>query len=496
MNREELLRAAATLDTASLAQRALLASGRYKDACVASWLTDEEAEQQALDFDADTEVPVFDFLTQGPIEKSDLVVLSDGRCYARSSIRALVESGNDRDASTNRTRLPLTRALMTDLDYALVDLDAPRPNTATSAAVRDAAPDADVQQWLRAQQQREAREQLQQRQAMREQAAREDFLAQQFVRGQGRPSIEAAAGLGRAADYNAMRQLFAQMQGNERLCALFAYAHTYPGGGADAANNALGEQLQTLAASQNVTLADLLEREQPQCVRYVGGRLKTYVELIALQPERVVAVLRNLGDSSNADFLVQLVLEYARADIVRRAFAHYVQQRGAADNNSNYYIVQVLFARVWPMATLSAALQAYAQTPTAYAKAVDIVNLVRPLESWSEDEARAFLGDTFLRAAPLWSFYSDPDDLERVQRLVYLFDVLDAPTDSVKLLFKTVALTRDMREMPDVAERHARVVRNLIYDYVGGTRNRTEQETEQAERYWLDFVQNELGLAL
>ncbi len=113
--REALLRDAASLDPRVFQRNALLKQGKYSDACAQNWSAgDVEA--------ADDEVPVLDAIMQSAIPKDDLVVLSDGNCYSKSSMIDFVDRGVVTFA-TGRAKLPLTNKEMTDLDYALIGRD-------------------------------------------------------------------------------------------------------------------------------------------------------------------------------------------------------------------------------------------------------------------------------------------------------------------------------------------------------------------------------------
>jgi hypothetical protein len=91
--------------------------GRFAEACAQNWSAGDDIES-----DDDDEIPVLDPVMQSAIGKNDVVVLSDGNCYSKSSIANLVDRGVV-TLSTGRAKLPLTNTEMTDLDYALVDRD-------------------------------------------------------------------------------------------------------------------------------------------------------------------------------------------------------------------------------------------------------------------------------------------------------------------------------------------------------------------------------------
>ena len=89
-----------------------------------------------LDVDPDTEIPVLDPLTRGPLSKDDVVRLSDRHCYAKETMRQWVQSGAFQQ--NGRSDLPFTRGPMTDDDYRAIGLEPPRPPP-TAAEVREAA---------------------------------------------------------------------------------------------------------------------------------------------------------------------------------------------------------------------------------------------------------------------------------------------------------------------------------------------------------------------
>lgn len=65
-------------------------------------------------------VAVQDPITLEQIEMDDIVVLSDGQCYSRRSMQALLNSGVI-DYDSGRATLPLTGVPLSDLDYVLLD---------------------------------------------------------------------------------------------------------------------------------------------------------------------------------------------------------------------------------------------------------------------------------------------------------------------------------------------------------------------------------------
>jgi hypothetical protein len=113
--REQILLQAASLDPNVYRRNKLISDGSYQTACDGQWdPTNLEIEQD--------ELPIFDPVLRAGIERDDLVVLSDGNCYSKSSIANLVDQGVV-TAATGRAKLPLTNLEMNDLDYALVDRD-------------------------------------------------------------------------------------------------------------------------------------------------------------------------------------------------------------------------------------------------------------------------------------------------------------------------------------------------------------------------------------
>lgn len=113
--RQRILEEAATLDPRTFQRNTLARQGRFAEACAQNW--------SAGDIESDDdEIPVLDPVMQSAIAKDDIVVLSDGNCYSKSSIANLVDRGVV-TLDTGRAKLPLTNTEMTDLDYALVDRD-------------------------------------------------------------------------------------------------------------------------------------------------------------------------------------------------------------------------------------------------------------------------------------------------------------------------------------------------------------------------------------
>jgi hypothetical protein len=110
-DREQALVSAAMLPSSLADKRAALAAGRYKQACPAEWRDDEQ--------------DVFDAIMRSSIELDDLVVLSDGRCYSKDSMRQWLQAGIAGGASRQRVLLPLSQTESTDDDYVAVGLEPP-----------------------------------------------------------------------------------------------------------------------------------------------------------------------------------------------------------------------------------------------------------------------------------------------------------------------------------------------------------------------------------
>lgn len=129
MNRQQVLQQAAAVARTLEANR-LLSEGRYEDACRNDWLPWDGENGVQLD-DADLQIPVLDSITQMPLAKDDVVVLSDGHAYSKNSMQCLLAHGVV-SLETGRANLPLSGAPLVDLDYALLGLD---PPTLESTAV-------------------------------------------------------------------------------------------------------------------------------------------------------------------------------------------------------------------------------------------------------------------------------------------------------------------------------------------------------------------------
>jgi hypothetical protein len=110
-DREQALVSAAMLPSSLSDKRAALAAGRFKEACPAEW-RDEEQD-------------VFDAIMRSEIEPDDIVVLSDGRCYSKESMRQWLRAGIAGGESRQRVLLPLSQTESTDDDYIAVGLQAP-----------------------------------------------------------------------------------------------------------------------------------------------------------------------------------------------------------------------------------------------------------------------------------------------------------------------------------------------------------------------------------
>ena len=76
--------------------------------------------------------PVLDVVTQGPILKSeDIVVMSDGRCYSKHTILRYTQRGAV-DDETGLSFLPLTRSPLQDDDYRQLGREPPTSEEATA----------------------------------------------------------------------------------------------------------------------------------------------------------------------------------------------------------------------------------------------------------------------------------------------------------------------------------------------------------------------------
>ena len=109
------LRAAATLQQ----KKQLLKDNNIEQACATNWLEPaavREEFERALESD---EIPVLDVIMQTPIARDDVVVLSDGYCYSKSSMASLVDSAPI-DTKTGRHKLPISGLPMENDDYRSV----------------------------------------------------------------------------------------------------------------------------------------------------------------------------------------------------------------------------------------------------------------------------------------------------------------------------------------------------------------------------------------
>jgi hypothetical protein len=91
------------------ALRAAASLKNYKEACESQWEEEEEVEEN--------EIPVIDPIMRGPIEKDDLVILSDGKCYSKS---VMVESFE----KIENLKLPATQQDITEEDIQALYPDA------------------------------------------------------------------------------------------------------------------------------------------------------------------------------------------------------------------------------------------------------------------------------------------------------------------------------------------------------------------------------------
>lgn len=137
MNRLQLLEQAASLDPRTFAANALVARRDYERACRNNWSPWDGASGVEID-DAESEIPVLDAITQMPLAKDDVVVLSDGQCYSKSSMADLIRQGvvRMRGDDYGRANLPLSGTPLTDLDYALLGFEPPTAETSAAALAR------------------------------------------------------------------------------------------------------------------------------------------------------------------------------------------------------------------------------------------------------------------------------------------------------------------------------------------------------------------------
>jgi hypothetical protein len=113
---EQLQQAAALPSIGERVQ--FLADGDYQRACSLDW-DDSIALENAA-----TEINARDVFLQEPLRKDDVVVLSDGHCYSRESIRQWLAT-NIAGGASGRIQLPATYAEVTDEDYVRVGLAPP-----------------------------------------------------------------------------------------------------------------------------------------------------------------------------------------------------------------------------------------------------------------------------------------------------------------------------------------------------------------------------------
>lgn len=137
MNRLQLLEQAASLDPRTFAANALVARRDYERACRNNWAPWDGKTGVEID-DAESEIPVLDSITQMPLAKDDVVVLSDGQCYSKRSMADLVRQGvvRMRGDDYGRANLPLSGSPLTDLDYALLGFEPPTAETSAAALAR------------------------------------------------------------------------------------------------------------------------------------------------------------------------------------------------------------------------------------------------------------------------------------------------------------------------------------------------------------------------
>lgn len=106
--------------------------GDYRTACASDW--DTAAPE---DVDEATQIPVIDFVSGGAIDKDDLVVLSDGKCYSKSSMRLVVQQSPRR---LDGQVMLATQTPMLPEDFALLGIAAPAPRVFALVPQRPIAP--------------------------------------------------------------------------------------------------------------------------------------------------------------------------------------------------------------------------------------------------------------------------------------------------------------------------------------------------------------------
>lgn len=102
-----IIHRAASVNRDVMTRRMYLQAGKWKAGC-RNYNEDREKEV------SDPKLPIVDLLTSEDIEKSDIVVLSDGNCYSRKSMLEMI-------SHEPQVRPKLwTQRPMLDLDYALL----------------------------------------------------------------------------------------------------------------------------------------------------------------------------------------------------------------------------------------------------------------------------------------------------------------------------------------------------------------------------------------
>ena len=96
--------------------RAAASLGNFQEACASQWI---DAWPKGEAIDTEREIPVWDLGEVSPLAKSDVVVMSDGLCYSKSTLQRNVDAGvtDVLGAGTGIARLPLSNKYMTEDDY-------------------------------------------------------------------------------------------------------------------------------------------------------------------------------------------------------------------------------------------------------------------------------------------------------------------------------------------------------------------------------------------
>lgn len=302
--RAQLLRDAASLDPRAFQRNALVQSGDYAVACAQNWSPGD------VDSDDDSEVPVLDPITQMAIAKDDIVVLSDGNCYSRSSIGRLVDQGVVTYQS-GRAKLPLTNIEMTDLDYVLVDRDPPGEDSAATEAARLRTVAVAAATY-------DARSTRSQRERERQQRQRHNM--QQWLGGRLPATSSLALTLGAERKVDLFERLLRELPNDqERACAIYLFGAT---AGRGLSRSEIAQMLdQAVQRATGKTMVHFAARAPSvqQCAPRGDvelaqlGRLVLYGAVITRYPTQLVNLFRALSPQDR----IALYYETLRSNLQR-----------------------------------------------------------------------------------------------------------------------------------------------------------------------------------